>query len=99
MKLLTSFAAMLALCISVNAADDKKKPDAAAGAKPKVDPAVVFGKKDANSDGKLSKEEFTAKAKDAAKAETQFGARDKDKDGFVSKEEFTAPAGGKKKQK
>lgn len=97
MKLLTSLAAVLALCVSVNAADEKK-PAADAGAKPKVDRAAMFGKKDANADGKLSKEEFTAKAKDAAKAEEAFGKADKDKDGFVSKEEFTAPGGKKKKQ-
>lgn len=94
MKLLTSLVAVLALSVTVNAADEKKP---AAGAKPKVDPAAVFGKKDTNADGKLSKEEFVAKAKDAAKAETQFAARDKDKDGFVSKEEFTAAPGKKKK--
>jgi Ca2+-binding EF-hand superfamily protein len=94
MKLLTFLAAVLALVVSVNAADEKKP---AAGAdKPKPDPAAVFGKKDTNADGKLSKEEFVAKAKDAAKAEQQFAARDKDKDGFVSKEEFTAV--GKKKK-
>jgi len=97
MKTLTSLAAMLALVVSVNAADEKKPADAAAPAKPKMDPAAMFAKKDGNADGKLSKEEFTAKAKDAAKADTQFAAKDKDKDGFVSKEEFMAPGGKKKK--
>lgn len=97
MKLLTSLAAVLALCVTVNAADEKK-PDAAAGAKPKADPAAVFGKKDTNADGKLSKDEFMAKQKDAAKAETMFTAKDKDKDGFVTKDEYMAKGGGKKKK-
>jgi hypothetical protein len=100
MKLLTSFAAMLALCVSVNAADDTKKPDAAAGAKPKADPAVAFGKLDKDSSKSLSKEEFLASPaakKDAAKAEAAFGKKDKDANGSLSLEEFSA-AGGKKKQ-
>jgi hypothetical protein len=96
MKLLTSLAAVLALVVSVDAADEKKP--AAAGDKPKPDPTAIFGKKDANADGKLSKEEFVGKKpKDAAKAEAAFAAKDKDKDGFVSKEEFMAPGGRKKK--
>lgn len=98
MKLLTSLAAMFALTLCVNA-EEKKPADAAAGAapaKPKPDPAAMFAKKDTNSDGKLSKEEFMAKAKDAAKTEAQFTAKDTDKDGSVSKEEYMAH-GGKKK--
>ena len=50
----------------------------------------MFAKKDANSDGKVSKEEYMAKQKDAAKAEAAFGAKDKDKDGSLTKEEFMA---------
>jgi hypothetical protein len=99
MKLLTSFAAVLALCVSVNAADEKKP--AAAGAKPKADPAVAFGKLDKDSSKSLSKEEFLASPaakKDAAKAEAAFGKKDKDANGSLSLEEFSA-AGGKKKQK
>ncbi|QIF06235.1 EF-hand domain-containing protein [Roseimicrobium sp. ORNL1] len=83
----------LIVTASVSFAADEKKP--AEGAKPKVDPAAAFAKKDKDGNGKLSKEEFTANAKDAAKAEKQFANKDKDKDGSVSKEEFTA-AGPKK---
>ena len=87
------FALLVATSFSFGADEAKKKE----GDKPKADPAAAFAKKDANGDGKLSKEEFTKGAKDAAKAETQFTARDKDKDGSVSKEEFMAA--GKKKDK
>lgn len=98
MKTLTSLAAVLALSLSLNAADEKKPAAGAdAAAKPKVDPAAAFAKKDANSDGKLSKEEFMAKTKDAAKSEAQFTAKDKDKDGSVSKEEYLAKGGKKAK--
>jgi hypothetical protein len=88
----TSILFALLVVASFSYAADEKKAD-----KPKADPAAVFAKKDKNSDGKLSKEEFLDKAKDAAKAEAQFAAKDKDKDGSLSKEEFTA-AGGKKKK-
>lgn len=84
------FALLVAANVSFGA--DEKKAD-----KPKADPAAVFAKKDANGDGKLSKEEFLKGSKDAAKSETQFAAKDKDKDGSLTKEEFTA-AGGKKKK-
>ena len=53
----------------------------------------MFAKKDTNSDGFLSKEEFVAKAKNAAQAETAFGKKDKDSDGKLSLEEFTAQPG------
>lgn len=90
MKAITTILSVLALAsISLHAAEGEKKP--------KADPAKVFAKKDANGDGKLSKEEFTKGAKDAEKAEKAFTAKDKDKDGSVSKEEFTAPGGKKKK--
>ncbi len=69
---------------------------AAEGDKPKPNPEEMFKKKDANGDGKLSKEEFTKGAKDAAKMEERFTALDKDKDGSVTKEEMAA--GGKKKK-
>jgi hypothetical protein len=93
MKVTSILFAILAVASFSFAADEAKKAD-----KPKPDPAAVFAKKDKNSDGKLSKEEFLDKAKDAAKAEAQFAAKDKDKDGSVSKEEFTAPGGKKKKE-
>ena len=80
------FALLVAASFSF-AADEAKKKE---GDKPKVDPAAAFAKADANSDGKVSKEEFLKGAKDAAKKETQFAAKDKDKDGSLTKEEFTA---------
>lgn len=85
------FALLVATSFSF-AADEKKEGD-----KPKADPAAMFAKKDANGDGKVSKEEFLKGAKDAAKAEEAFAKKDKDKDGSLTKEEFAA--GGKKKDK
>ncbi|HSI62069.1 MAG TPA: hypothetical protein VLE43_03095 [Candidatus Saccharimonadia bacterium] len=96
-------AALFALLVSASftfAAEGDKKP--AEGAKPAegekkpVDLAAAFAKKDADGNGKVSKEEFLKNAKDAARAEKQFAAKDKDKDGSLSKEEFTAV--GKKKE-
>lgn len=98
MKLLTSLAAVLALSVSLNAADEKKPADAAAGAKPKMDPAAAFAKLDKDGDKAVSKTEYMASPmakKDAAKAEAAFGKKDKDANGSLSLEEFSA-AGGKK---
>ena len=90
MKALTTIIAVLAMStFAVNAQDAKAE-------KPKQDPEAFFKKKDANADGKVSKEEFTKGAKDAAKAEASFTAKDKDKDGNLTLEEFKA--GGKKKK-
>lgn len=88
MKITALLFALLLGASMTYAADAPKKP--AEGDKPKPNPEEVFKKKDANGDGKLSKEEFTKGAKDAAKMEERFTALDKDKDGSVSKEEFTA---------
>lgn len=97
-RIITTFAALAMSVAFTIAADEAKKPDAAAGDAPKKhDPEKVFAKKDKDSDGNLTKEEFTAGAKDAAKAEAAFGKRDANGDGKVSKEEFTA-AGKKKKE-
>ena len=87
------FALLVATSFSYGA-DAEKKAD-----KPKADPAAMFAKKDANSDGKVSKEEFLKGQKDATKAEEAFAKKDKDKDGSLSKEEFTAAGGKKKKDK
>ncbi|MDZ4286472.1 MAG: EF-hand domain-containing protein [Prosthecobacter sp.] len=93
MKLITTILATLAFAsLATYAADEAKKAD-----KPKQDPEKMFARKDANGDGKLSKEEFLKGAKDAAKSETQFTAKDKDKDGSVSKEEYLAAPKKKKK--
>jgi Ca2+-binding EF-hand superfamily protein len=74
---------MLAFCLAFTA------PVIAAD-KPKKDPEAAFKKLDKNSDGKVSKEEFTAGAKDAAKAEKAFAKLDKDNDGSLTLEEFKA---------
>lgn len=98
MKLNLILSALLVSASLSFAADEPKKP-ATGGDKPKADPEAIFKKKDANGDGKISKEEFVKGAKDAAKAEAAFTAKDKDKDGFLSKEEFMAKGPGKKKDK
>jgi Ca2+-binding EF-hand superfamily protein len=93
MKLITTILTTLAFATVISyGADEAKKTD-----KPKQDPEKVFAKKDANGDGKLSKEEFLKDAKDAAKSEKGFAAKDKDGDGSLSKEEFTAAPKKKKK--
>ncbi len=93
MKVITPLLAILALsAVTSFGADAPKKPDD----KPKMTPEEMFTKKDADKDGKLSKEEFLKGAKDAAKAEAGFTAKDKDKDGSISKEEFTAAPKKKK---
>ncbi len=73
------------------------KGDADAAPKKKRDPGAMFDKKDANSDGKISMEEWIGKKKDAAadKLKTVFGKKDKNGDGFLTKDEM-APKGGKK---
>lgn len=79
----------------------EEAPEGGDKAKEKPDAAAIFKKKDKNSDGFLSKEEFTANAKDAAMAEAAFTKKDKDGDGKISEAEFTAKGekagkGGKK---
>ncbi len=95
MKALTTILAVLAMgTFAVNAQNAEKGK----GEKPKMDPEAFFKKKDANGDGKVSKEEFLKGAKDAAKAEAAFTAKDKDKDGSLTLEEFKAGGGKKKKE-
>lgn len=60
-----------------------KKP-----AKERPDPEVIFKKRDTNSDGFLSKEEFGAKMKDPEVAATKFTKKDADSDGKLSFDEF-----------
>ena len=98
MKVITSLLAILALsAVTTFAAegDAPKKPEGDKG-KPKMTPEEMFAKKDADKDGKISKEEFLKGSKDAAKSEAAFTNKDKDKDGFLSKEEFTAAPKKKK---
>lgn len=91
MKSIITLVAVLSIASIGFAADAAKKEG-----KAKADPEAIFKKKDANSDGKVSKEEFLKGSKDAAKSETQFAAKDKDKDGNLTLEEFKAT--GKKKK-
>jgi hypothetical protein len=89
MKKFLALALVAGLCTPVFAAEGKKKPD----------PEAQFKKLDANSDSKLSLDEFKGKrtGDKATKAEGQFKRKDKDSDGFLSLEEFKAS--GKKKNK
>ena len=87
MKVITSLLAILALsAVTSFGADAPKKPE---GEKPKMTPEEIFTKKDADKDGKISKEEYLKGSKDATKAEASFAKKDTNKDGFLSKEEFT----------
>lgn len=87
MKVIASLLTILALsAVTSFGADTPKKPE---GEKPKMTPEEMFTKKDADKDGKVSKEEFLKGAKDATKAEATFAKKDTNKDGFISKEEFT----------
>lgn len=68
------------------------KPSIAAAKKDnpatKTSRAEVFGRKDKNNDGKLSRDEFLANQTDPDEALKRFVAWDIDKDGFLSKDEF-----------
>jgi len=83
-------AAMVAVAVVAPAAlaADKKAPD----------PAKVFAKKDANSDGFLTLDEFKAGLKDTAleTADKRFKRRDANADGKLSLAEFTAAIPAKK---
>ena len=100
MKSINSILAVLALSVAFATAADEKTP-AAAGEKPKRDPAETIKKLDKDGDGKVSAEEWkaipTAKT-DPAKAAESFKKLDKDGDGFVTLEEM-AVVGGRKKGK
>jgi iduronate 2-sulfatase len=61
---------------------------AAANAKPPVDRAALFEKRDANKDGKLTREEFLKDQPDPAEAPKRFDKFDADHDGFLSRDEF-----------
>jgi len=74
------------------AAHPEAKPQIVAAksaeAKPKVDRAELFARKDTNKDGKLSREEFLANQPDPDEAPKRFEKFDIDKDGFLTKDEF-----------
>ena len=87
-----AMAFMAAICLNVDAQEEKKKPDRSA----------QFDKLDKDKNGSLSKEEFMARAKtdeQKKRMETQFTRLDKDKDGSISKEEFVNVTPPKKKKK
>lgn len=88
MKSITSILAILALAVTVNAADEKK-PEAG---KKKMNPEEMFKKLDKDGNGSVSKEEYMASPnakKDEAKATERFGKMDKDSNGSLSLEEMT----------
>jgi Ca2+-binding EF-hand superfamily protein len=90
MKAIFALAALLIIGTTAANAQAPKGPKA------KMDPEAIFKKRDANSDGKMSKEEFTKGAKDTAKAEEMFTKKDKDSSGDLSLEEFKAGGKGPK---
>ncbi len=92
MKAITTLAILALSAVTSFGADAAKKE----GDKPKMTPEEMFTKKDADKDGKISKEEFLKGSKDAAKSEASFAKKDADKDGSLSKEEFTAAPKKKK---
>jgi iduronate 2-sulfatase len=69
------------------AADAPKRP--AAG----QDRAEMFARRDADKDGKLTKEEFLSQQPDPKDAPARFTRFDKNSDGVLSKEEFVRGAG------
>lgn len=79
MKKFLAFVLAAGLCGSAIAADEKK-----------ATPEEQFKKLDANSDGKVSLEEYKGKrtGDKATKAEETFKKRDKNNDGSLSLEEF-----------
>lgn len=70
--------------------------DEARKAPPAMEPAELFRKTDANSDGKVDKAEFRASLnKDAqAFAEAIWENRDANRDGFLTEAEMTLNGGG-----
>jgi Ca2+-binding EF-hand superfamily protein len=82
---LTALSLYAAVCGVTVTADDK----------PKATPEETFKKKDKDSDGKLSWDEFKGKQTDEEKLKTAkatFDKKDANKDMFLSLEEFKAPA-------
>jgi iduronate 2-sulfatase len=75
---------------SLVAALPEAKPQIAkpADAKPKTNRAALFQRKDANGDGKLTREEFLADQPDPKQAPKRFERFDADKDGVLSRDEF-----------
>ena len=91
MKYILLLALGLALSLPLHAEDTKDS----AGDKSKATPEETFKKKDKNSDGFLSLQEFIGKMEGEKKTqgETKFGKKDSNKDSKLSLEEFTAKSG------
>lgn len=96
MRLVVALAVLAAgYGMQTNAAEEKKTPPTP------EEKAAQFTRKDADADGKLTKEEFLAKVKEEnkAKMETLFAKLDKDADGSLTKDEFIGAVKGKGKGK
>jgi iduronate 2-sulfatase len=72
------------------AADAPKRPAA------KQDRAEMFARRDADKDGKLTKEEFLSQQSDPKDAPARFTRFDSDGNGFLTKEEFVNGSAAKK---
>ena len=90
MKKFLAFIVAAVLCVPA-LAEEKKK----------ATPEEMFKKMDANSDGKVSKEEFVGKKKDdkLTKAEAMFKKKDKNNDESLDLDEFKAAGKKGKKDK
>jgi iduronate 2-sulfatase len=66
----------------------ESKPASKSESPAKQDRAKLFTRKDADSDGKLTREEFLANQPDPDKAPARFKSFDRDGDGELSREEF-----------
>ncbi|HEY0075048.1 MAG TPA: sulfatase-like hydrolase/transferase, partial [Abditibacteriaceae bacterium] len=71
----------------------KKKGKGAAKGRPRD---AMFKARDANGDGKLSREEFVAKVPEKTAGEERFKSFDTNKDGFLNQAEFVSMGGTKK---
>ncbi len=89
---LSCFGTLLIGAVAAQAADQPKT---------KPDPAKAFARKDADSDGQLTLEEFKKGMKDKQleNADKRFKQLDKDGDGKVSMDEFKAGMNRQKKTK
>jgi iduronate 2-sulfatase len=67
---------------------NRAAPKTDAPAKPRQDRVALFQKKDANKDGKLTREEFLANQPDPDKAPARFPKFDANGDGELSQDEF-----------
>lgn len=66
----------------------KTRASAAGSARPKLDRAALFAKRDANGDGRLTRDEFLRGQPDPDAAPERFLRFDVNRDGFVDRDEF-----------